>query len=657
MKVVALLSGGKDSCYTILKARLHGHDVVALAHITPPEEEPDSFMYQSVASNAVVKIAESLNIPLFTSPTKAKAKHVELTYTPTVDDEVEDLFALLIRVKNAFPGLQAVCAGALWSDYQRLRVESAVSRLGMLSMAYLWRRNQSDLLDEMIHAGVQAVLVKVAGIGLNHSHLGKSLEEMRPTLRKMHRLYGSHICGEGGEYETLVLWMPGFESQLVLDEVEVVHHSNDPVAPVSYLRIVKSSLRSLSDKQRAICMPPKPIAPPPFQFSPESIETIGMAEKLIDAVYTERCVETNVASSGNFSYVSVRSPHEGKSGLVEAASHLKDILSKQSQSLSSVVYVMLHLNSVSGSKYAEANSGYNSVFGIPECTPPPSRACVGSFSNNHPTILEALIRHDRNRSDPDSFTLHVQSLSEWAPPCIGPYAQLIEEDGVVHICGVLPLYAPFASILEGMSVRRQVEACIYNLGKTLEASRIGIEQLGLFLVYVVVPNRVEEVWEEMNRLVANVGQVIVLLPVSELPKGGLVEIRAIGALKENELHRLSCMKELENMEGIQCESIVCSKLGFVVMTLIEDQVMDRGFVVQSLSSLNKVAFNETLNPFFLKVYITGIQYRQDLERLLTDLFPNCCVSVLKCDWMPRRAGMICLATYELQEDRSQTIKI
>jgi len=34
----------------------------------------------------------------------------------------------------------------------------------------------------MIDSGMKAVLIKVAGIGLKATHLGKTLEEMYPTL-------------------------------------------------------------------------------------------------------------------------------------------------------------------------------------------------------------------------------------------------------------------------------------------------------------------------------------------------------------------------------------------------------------------------------------------------------------------------------------------
>jgi diphthine-ammonia ligase len=37
----------------------------------------------------------------------------------------------------------------------------------------------------MIDAGMKAVLIKVAGIGLTTKHLGKTLADMQPTLIKL----------------------------------------------------------------------------------------------------------------------------------------------------------------------------------------------------------------------------------------------------------------------------------------------------------------------------------------------------------------------------------------------------------------------------------------------------------------------------------------
>lgn len=57
--------------------------------------------------------------------------------------------------------MQGVGSGAILSNYQRTRVENVCGRLGLQSLAYLWRRPQSPLLAEMVESGLDAVLVKV----------------------------------------------------------------------------------------------------------------------------------------------------------------------------------------------------------------------------------------------------------------------------------------------------------------------------------------------------------------------------------------------------------------------------------------------------------------------------------------------------------------
>jgi diphthamide synthase (EF-2-diphthine--ammonia ligase) len=42
-------------------------------------------------------------------------------------------------------------------------------------------------MSEMIGAGMHAIIIKVAGIGLAPNHLGKTLGEMQPTLVKLVR--------------------------------------------------------------------------------------------------------------------------------------------------------------------------------------------------------------------------------------------------------------------------------------------------------------------------------------------------------------------------------------------------------------------------------------------------------------------------------------
>ncbi|KAJ0013257.1 hypothetical protein Pint_20381 [Pistacia integerrima] len=56
MKVVALVSGGKDSCYAMMKCIEYGHEIVALANLLPSDDsvdELDSYMYQTVRTHSL----------------------------------------------------------------------------------------------------------------------------------------------------------------------------------------------------------------------------------------------------------------------------------------------------------------------------------------------------------------------------------------------------------------------------------------------------------------------------------------------------------------------------------------------------------------------------------------------------------------------------
>ncbi|CAH2013708.1 unnamed protein product [Acanthoscelides obtectus] len=216
MKVVALISGGKDSTFNMMQCIAAGHQIVALANLIPhSKKEIDSFMYQSVGHEAIDLIAAAMDLPLYKKETFGISNIKGKIYEPTENDEVEDLYILLEQVKSEMD-IEGVSVGAIFSDYQRVRVENVCIRLGLTPLAYLWQRDQEELLDEMIRCEVDAILIKVASLGLEIKHLGRSLSLMQPHLLAMHEKYGLNVCGEGGEYESLTLDCPLFVSRLVV---------------------------------------------------------------------------------------------------------------------------------------------------------------------------------------------------------------------------------------------------------------------------------------------------------------------------------------------------------------------------------------------------------------------------------------------------------
>jgi hypothetical protein len=75
----------------------------------------------------------------------------------------------------------------------------------------------------MLDDGITAVLVRTAAPpGLvPRRHLNRTLQELQSHFDDLHHKYQFHVCGEGGEYETLVLDCPLYTKRLVLDDVEV----------------------------------------------------------------------------------------------------------------------------------------------------------------------------------------------------------------------------------------------------------------------------------------------------------------------------------------------------------------------------------------------------------------------------------------------------
>lgn len=213
-------------------------------------DELDSHLYQSVGTHLLPLLAQSMSLPLYTKVIRGKAISQGPEYgsrlrlgagTGQKGDETEDLTCLLSDVLEAHPEATALSSGAILSTYQRLRIEHVCGRLGLTSLSFLWQSEQSGLLDRMLGSGVEAVIMKVAGVGLGVEVVGKQLGQIRPLLAKLEAQYGSHPAGEGGEYETLTLSTPLFSHRLKLVKTKTIVTDPEPYT-VAYLRVEEAEL-------------------------------------------------------------------------------------------------------------------------------------------------------------------------------------------------------------------------------------------------------------------------------------------------------------------------------------------------------------------------------------------------------------------------------
>lgn len=262
LEVIALISGGKDSFFSLLHCLQNGHKVVALGNVHPAadtqsadyehgsnqalesevdEHDLNSFMYQTVGHTVVPLYQQALGIPLYRQPIIGSAIHPAMSYGRSdvgpgkidvsnmgstgkeepsqteEEDETESLVPLLRRIMADHPGANALSTGAILSTYQRTRIESVAIRLGLIPLAYLWQYptlppgTQSSLLEDMEAVGLDARIVKVASGGLEESVLWGNVANKQVMLRiersmKRFGTYGDGaVLGEGGEFETLVI--------------------------------------------------------------------------------------------------------------------------------------------------------------------------------------------------------------------------------------------------------------------------------------------------------------------------------------------------------------------------------------------------------------------------------------------------------------------
>lgn len=62
-------------------------------------DEADSYMYQTVGHQAIELYAEAMNLPLYRRTIEGTAVSMGRNYVPSEEDEVEDLYQLLLHVK------------------------------------------------------------------------------------------------------------------------------------------------------------------------------------------------------------------------------------------------------------------------------------------------------------------------------------------------------------------------------------------------------------------------------------------------------------------------------------------------------------------------------------------------------------------------------
>ncbi|KAK3718333.1 hypothetical protein LTR37_005146 [Vermiconidia calcicola] len=482
LKAVCLISGGKDSLFSMLHCLANGHEVLALANLHPPldndgVEDMDSYMYQTVGHAVIPLYEKALELPLYRQQILGSAVNQSKSYgaaygmAPDHADETESLVPLLRTVIAKHSDVNAVNTGAILSDYQRTRVESVAIRLGLTPLSYLWQwpnippHSQTSLLEDMNAVDQDARIIKVASGGLDDTFLWQNVADPHTIgrlERAAKRFGGSEdgaALGEGGEYETLAVAGPPplWKGRIVVDEDgrrAVVGEAGSASVQVLTGRVQASP--DTAGQPPDIRRPP--LLEQRFQTILDDLEHNTndrwiAARPSSDNERSEHPGPRNGAGTGATPIVP---GHLLLSQLlgdgVTAADQTQSIMDQAAASLmasghclADVAYTSIFLRDMSD--FAAINAVYGACFVHPN---PPARVTIALAKVLPPEKhLMVSLTSIRVGAADKRKALHVQSRSYWAPANIGPYSQAIsvptgsEEDGaeghLVFVSGQIPL--------------------------------------------------------------------------------------------------------------------------------------------------------------------------------------------------------------------------
>lgn len=196
-------SGGKDSCFACYKAFRAGFKVTYLINFISKEYQRVSF--HGIKRGLIQTQAELAGIPLLQKET-----------TPgNYESEFKE------AVRSLLPcGIKGMVFGDIYLDEHRQWLDRVCGELGCEAVEPLWRRNTEDLMKEYINNCFRAVVVSAQSNLIEKEWIGKPVD--RYFIEHLKKKPEIDLCGEKGEYHTLVVGCPMFKGSIEITEQEVI---------------------------------------------------------------------------------------------------------------------------------------------------------------------------------------------------------------------------------------------------------------------------------------------------------------------------------------------------------------------------------------------------------------------------------------------------
>ncbi len=204
MNTAVLWTGGKDCSLAFHKAQQAGYNITHLVTFMP-----ESANFRAHSLHLMRLQIEAIGLP-----------HIKLLVKPPMKESYEDQIQ---HLKTNYQIETLVTGDIDEIENHDNWIEKCCEKSGMKVFNPLWKKNREDLLKELINSNFNTIFTLVKKPFFDASWLGRKI-----TLKVLIELQqkGIDMCGENGEYHTMVIGAPFFQLDIKLPSYSIVETEN-----------------------------------------------------------------------------------------------------------------------------------------------------------------------------------------------------------------------------------------------------------------------------------------------------------------------------------------------------------------------------------------------------------------------------------------------
>jgi diphthine-ammonia ligase len=201
-----LWTGGKDSALAYLKVR-KTHHVAMLVNFIWEKPSPSH--------------------PSLITKLQSEALREQFLWDRLQPPYLESYKESILELKNEY-GIEAVVTGDITVDaFHGTWIDEVCKDTGVAVIKPLWEHEREQIMEEIVESGLKVIFTCVKAPWFTEEWLGRTIDEhCLQDLKLLHEKNGVDLCGEFGEYHTMVVDAPFFTKTICMSKFKKAKKEN-----------------------------------------------------------------------------------------------------------------------------------------------------------------------------------------------------------------------------------------------------------------------------------------------------------------------------------------------------------------------------------------------------------------------------------------------